>query len=140
MFVPEGRSPEDKAPFGVWAGDELVGLLDLLLRYPDDETLYVGLLLIDRRRQGQGIGTAAYQALERGLLPRWPWVGRLRLSVVRTNDQVLGFWRRMGFTETGEVRPWRYDKLESASILMDKLSPVRGGGPGGPGGRGGGAR
>jgi hypothetical protein len=56
------------------AGDpeELVGLLDLLLRYPDDETLYLGLLLIDRRRQDQGIGTAAYQALEREVLPRWP--------------------------------------------------------------------
>jgi ribosomal protein S18 acetylase RimI-like enzyme len=140
MFVPDGRSPEDKAPFGVWADDELVGILDLLLRYPDDETLYIGLLLIDRGRQGQGIGTAAYQALERELLPRWPWVRRLRLSVVRTNDQVLGFWRRLGFTETGEVRPWRYDKLESESILMDKVSPVRGGGRGGTGGRGGGVR
>jgi ribosomal protein S18 acetylase RimI-like enzyme len=48
---------------------------------------------------------------------------RLRISVVPTNDQVLGFWHRMGFTETGEVRPWRYDKLESESILMDKLLP-----------------
>jgi hypothetical protein len=45
-------------------------------------------------------------------------------GVVRTNDQVLGFWRRLGFTETGEVRPWRYDKLESEAILMDK--PVMG--------------
>jgi ribosomal protein S18 acetylase RimI-like enzyme len=124
----------------VWADGELVGILDLLLRYPDDETLYIGLLLIDRGRQAQGIGTAAYQALERELLPRWPWVRRLRLSVVRTNDQVLGFWRRMGFTETGEVRPWRYEKLESESILMDKVSPVRGGGREGPGGRGGGVR
>jgi uncharacterized protein len=120
MFVPEGKSPDDKAVFGVWAGDELVGILDLLLRYPDDETLYLGLLLIDRDRQGQGIGAAACQALERDLLPRWPWARRLRLSVLRSNDQVLGFWRRMGFTETGEVRPWRYDKLESEAILMDK--------------------
>ena len=69
MFVPEGKSPDDKAVFGVWAGDELVGVLDLLLRYPDDETLYLGLLLIDRDRQGQGIGAAACQALERDLLP-----------------------------------------------------------------------
>jgi uncharacterized protein len=120
MLVPEGSSPGDKAPFAVWADDELVGILDLLLRYPDEETAYIGLLLIDRARQGQGIGTAAYQALERDVLPRWPWVRRLRLSVVRSNDQVLGFWRRMGFTEAGEVRPWRYDKLESESILMDK--------------------
>jgi uncharacterized protein len=82
MFVPEGRSP-------------------------DDETVYLGLLLIDRAHQGKGIGAAACQALERDLLPRWPWARRLRLSVVRTNDQVLGFWRRLGFTETGELRPWR---------------------------------
>ena len=141
MFVPEGTSPDDKAPFGVWAGDELVGLLDLLLRYPDDETIYIGLLLIDRAHQGQGVGTAAIQALDRDLLPRWPWARRLRLSVVRANDQTLGFWRRLGFTETGEVRPWRHDKLESESILMDKVIPARrGGGPGPAGGRGGGAR
>jgi ribosomal protein S18 acetylase RimI-like enzyme len=125
MFVPEGKSPDDKAPFGVWAGDELVGILDLLLRWPDEETVYIGLLLIDRARQGQGIGAAAYRALEREVLGRWPWARRLRLSVVRTNDQVLGFWRRMGFSETGEVRPWRYDRLESESILMDK--PLAGG-------------
>jgi ribosomal protein S18 acetylase RimI-like enzyme len=140
MFVPEGSSPNDKAPFGVWLGDELVGLLDLLLRYPDDETVYLGLLLIDRAHQHQGVGTAAFQALERDLLPRWPWARRLRLSVVRTNDQTLGFWRQMGFTETGEVRPWRYDKLESESILMDKVISRRGGGRGRPGGRGGGGR
>ena len=26
--------------------------------------------------------------------------------------------------ETGEVRPWRYDKLESESILVDKVVPA----------------
>jgi hypothetical protein len=45
--------------FGVWVDGELVGVLDLLLRYPDQETVYLGLLLIDRRRQRQGIGAAA---------------------------------------------------------------------------------
>jgi ribosomal protein S18 acetylase RimI-like enzyme len=120
LFVPEGKSPEDKVVFGVWVDGELVGVLDLLLRYPDQETVYLGLLLIDRRRQGQGIGAAAMRALEQQVPTRWPWARRLRLSVVRTNDQVLGFWRRMGFVETGEVRPYRYDKLRSEAILMDK--------------------
>jgi ribosomal protein S18 acetylase RimI-like enzyme len=105
----------------VWADGELVGVLDLLLRYPDDETVYLGLLLIERGHQGQGIGAGAVQALEREVAARWPWARRLRLSVVRTNDNVLGFWRRMGFTETGEVRPWRYDKLRSEAVLMDKV-------------------
>jgi hypothetical protein len=40
MFVPEGRSPDDNVAFGVWVDGALVGILDLLLRYPDDETLY----------------------------------------------------------------------------------------------------
>jgi hypothetical protein len=40
--------------------------------------------------------------------------------VVRTNDEVVGFWRGMGFADTGEVRPWRYDKLRSEATLMDK--------------------
>jgi uncharacterized protein len=153
LFVPEGSAPDDKVAFGVWADDQLVGVFDLLLRYPDDETLYIGLLQIDRDRQRRGIGAAACQALEREVAARWPWVRRLRLSVVRTNDQVLGFWRRMGFAETGEVRPWRYDKLESEAILMDKRlppgarvasgdppTPGRAGGRGRSGGRGGGVR
>jgi hypothetical protein len=42
VFVPEGHSPDDKAPFGVWADGELVGVLDLLLRYPDDERSTLG--------------------------------------------------------------------------------------------------
>jgi Homeodomain-like domain len=43
-----------------------------------------------------------------------------RSRVEPSADQVLGFWRRMGFAETGEVRPYRYDKLQSEAILMDK--------------------
>jgi GNAT superfamily N-acetyltransferase len=127
LFVPEGKSPEDKVVFGVWVDGELVGILDLLLRYPDAETVYLGLLQVDRGRQGQGIGAAACRALEREVLARWPWARRLRLSVVRANDRVLGFWRRMGFAETGEVRPWRYDKLVSEAILMDKVFPASAG-------------
>jgi hypothetical protein len=70
------------------------------------------------------------QALEREVAARWPWVRRLRLSVVRTNDNVLGFWHRTGFAETGEVRPWRYDKLQSEAILLDRRIPADP--PGGP--------
>ena len=61
----------------MWADGELVGVLDLLLRYPDAETVYLGLLLIERGRQGQGIGAAAIRALEREVAARWPWARRL---------------------------------------------------------------
>jgi RimJ/RimL family protein N-acetyltransferase len=103
MFVPEARSPDDKVAFGIWADDQLVGILDLLLRYLDEETVYLGLLLVDRARQGQGIGTAARQALDR----EW----------VLAPD---------GLRRGRRGRPYRYDKPESEVILMDK--PVAAGG------------
>ena len=82
MFVPEARPPDDKVAFGIWADDQLVGILDLLLRYLDEETVYLGLLLVDRARQGQGIGTP----------PARPWTAS-------------GFWRRMGSPRPARFAP-----------------------------------
>jgi RimJ/RimL family protein N-acetyltransferase len=86
---PKASRPTTRWSSGCGLAGELVGVLDLLLRYPDQETVYVGLLLIDGRWQGRGVGAAACQALEREVLGRWPWVRRLRLSVVRTNEAIL---------------------------------------------------
>ncbi|MGH3854441.1 MAG: hypothetical protein ACRDR6_13300 [Pseudonocardiaceae bacterium] len=44
----------------------------------------------------------------------------IRISVVRTEDIVLPFWRRMGFTETGEVQPYAHDDVVSESIILTK--------------------
>jgi hypothetical protein len=82
MFVPEARSPDDKVAFGIWADDQLVGILDLLLRYLDEETVDLGLLLVDRVHQARGSAPP----------PARPWTAS-------------GFWRRMGFAEDGEVAP-----------------------------------
>jgi len=40
-------------------------------------------------------------------------VHRWRISVVRTNDDVLPFWHRMGYAATGEIKPYRYDHIRS---------------------------
>ena len=58
-------------------------------------------LMIDDRFQGHGYGRAALDAIvalvrERGL-------ATIRLSVVHENEQALDFYRRNGFTETGEI-------------------------------------
>lgn len=50
----------------------------------------------------------------------WPEIESLRVAVVRTNADVLPFWRRMGFTETGETKIYTYDKLVSESIILPK--------------------
>jgi hypothetical protein len=44
------------------------------------------------------------------------------IDVIRgwPSPEVLPFWHRMGFVEIGEVKPYRYDKLNSHSIILTK--------------------
>jgi ribosomal protein S18 acetylase RimI-like enzyme len=44
----------------------------------------------------------------------------VRAAVVQTNIQVLSFWQRCGFRDTGERKPYKYDKLVSSAIILDR--------------------
>lgn len=122
---PDGTEPEQKHVLGAWrAGpgrsDELVAVIDLIRGYPDPSCAYVGLLLVRWDLQGSGIGRTTWQLAEE-LVAGWEDIARYRLAVVQTNAKMaLGFWRTMGFTETGERKPYRYDHLETIAILMEK--------------------
>jgi hypothetical protein len=72
---------------------------------------------------GEPEEVAALQRMIEAQIHQWRWIRTIRLAVVATNAQVLPFWYRMGFTETGEVRPYRHGKLRSESIILDK--PLR---------------
>ncbi len=123
-ILPEGKSYEDKFVFGVYRVGEMVGCADLVRGYPDPATVYLGLLLISQRYQRQGIGRRAFELLEE-FARGWGTCDRIRLAVIRTNEVVIPFWRRLGFEATGEVRPYRYGSVASESILMEKrLDPA----------------
>jgi GNAT superfamily N-acetyltransferase len=119
VLPPEGLDYADKFDWGIVTEAGLVGCIDVLRGWPTADTAHLGLMLISEDHVGQGIGRAAFEALEHEVR-RWPGITRLRAAVVATNAQVLPFWKRMGFTETGEVKPYVYDKLHSESIILAK--------------------
>lgn len=119
MMRPESVPESHKVVIGVFDGADLVAVVDLLRGYPRSEFVFIGLLLVQRSRQGQGVGAEAMAAVER-YVGQWPEARRFRLAVVDTNAPVLGFWRRMGFEPTGETRPYRYDLLESTTRLYER--------------------
>ena len=46
---------------------------------------------------------------------------RLRLGIVETNAAVAQpFWTALGYRPTGEVKPYRYDKLTSTVALWER--------------------
>lgn len=119
VVLPEGKSYDDKFVYGIYLADHMVGCADVIRAYPTEETIMLGLLLLAESYQHQGIGAAAYRLLE-DKFRAWPRMTRVRIGVVRTNEQVLPFWRKLGFVETGEVKLYQYDKLVSETIILEK--------------------
>jgi GNAT superfamily N-acetyltransferase len=99
--------------------EDMIGCADVIRSWPTPSTALISLLLLDEAHQGHGLGRSTYQLVEEKVR-RWPEIDTLRISVVRSNVAVLPFWRRMGFAETGEVRPYVYDKVVSESIILTK--------------------
>lgn len=99
--LPPGKKPEHKLFLGVFQGNRLAAVTDLVQGYPDSETLYIGLLELDQSMHRQGLGTKlvraiAHQAKACGFTC-------LRLACLEENGPGLAFWRHMGFTEEGRA-------------------------------------
>jgi len=116
--LPDGRRSEDKHVFALIHGDDVVGCADVLKGHPDEDAVFVGLLVIREGIRRIGLGTAAYARLEEAFRE---WGSRrARLAVVEDNRGALGFWESVGFAATGEVRDYRAGVVESRLILMEK--------------------
>jgi GNAT superfamily N-acetyltransferase len=100
-YRPKGLAADRKYVWGIWQNERLVGCLEVLRGWPTPDCLYIGLLLIDPRWQGKGLGRRVL-----GLLAErtkaWPQVKRWRISVVKNQVGALRFWRKQGFHPTGE--------------------------------------
>lgn len=120
--LPPGLTYDDKFCYGILEEDRIVGCIDLLRGYPEPGTAHLGLLLISPRHRGSGLGQAAYQRLE-DEIREWGSCTSIRLGVVRTFASAIPFWRKMGFSETGEVKPYRYANLVTETIILRKELP-----------------
>jgi ribosomal protein S18 acetylase RimI-like enzyme len=116
---PPGKSIEDKFVFGIFAGGSMIGCIDVIRGWPTASTAHIGLLLLAEAHQGQGHGRRAYEELE-AIIRTWGRCDRVRAGVVRTNEQVLPFWQRLGFSLTGEIKPYRYAGVRSEVLILER--------------------
>lgn len=120
---PEGRGPEDKFVFGVFAEPAgLIGALDVIRDHPHPRDWFIGLMLLSPPHRGQGLGRRLYLALE-------TWAAgqgaqSILLGVVQQNERACRFWKRLGFEPIEKRPPARHGNRESAVIVMKRrLSP-----------------
>lgn len=123
--LPEGKSYDDKFVFGIYLGEAVIGCVDLIRGYPNAATAMLGLLLLSEKHQRRGAGRRAYALIEQ-FVQGWNGCDRVRIAVVRSNEDVLPFWTKLAFEPTGQVRPYRCGVVVSEHVALEKRLPKAG--------------
>ena len=97
--LPSEKEAADKYFIGIFDGNFLVAVMDLIDRYPDDRTAFIGLFMVSKSRQRKGVGTYIAKALSQAL--RAEGYRHIRLGYTKTNLSAQSFWHKQGFQPTG---------------------------------------
>lgn len=57
LRLPEGKAKADKFYVSFWDSSNLVAVMDFVYAYPDEETVFIGLFMVNQTYQGKGIGS-----------------------------------------------------------------------------------
>lgn len=101
--LPPRKTVEDKYYIGFYEGDDLVAVMDLILKYPKTETAFVGFFMMNAKYQGKGIGTALMEEVYVHL--KESGFEHVRLGFAKGNQQSEHFWLKNGFERTGVEVP-----------------------------------
>lgn len=97
--LPPGKTYEDKYYIGYFDREKLVAVMDLILGYPNAETAFMGLFMMEKGSQGKGIGSAVVEECF-GFLASMGY-RFVRLGFAKGNPQSEAFWVKNGFGRTG---------------------------------------
>lgn len=115
--VPDGKTTQDKYIFGLFdPQNHLSGMIESIRHYPDNQTWWLGLMMLSPQQRGQGLGSEFYHAFE-------DWVSaqavkQVSLSVVEANELGLQFWKRLGFEVIRQTEPRQFGNKTHAVYVM----------------------
>ncbi len=118
--LPPRTMPEDKFYVGFFAGETLVAVMDLIVRYPNADTAFIGLFMMDKAFQGRGIGSQIIRECFDYLLELG--FSAVRLCFAKGNPQSEAFWRKNGLERTGLEVPY---ENYTAVVMERKLARTK---------------
>ena len=100
--VPQGKEISDLYYLGYFQDEDLVCVLVLLDKYPDEETIYIGFFMMNNEYQGKGIGSSIITEV----CDHFKLCGytKVQLGIDKDNPQSRHFWKKNGFEEIREVK------------------------------------
>ena len=97
--LPDGKTMQDKTFVGFYDEGRLLALLDLIYHYPDEKTAFIGWFMMNKERQGKGVGTAIVEEIFTFLKEKGYYY--VRLGYVKGNEESRCFWTKNGFAPIG---------------------------------------
>ncbi|HEX4857487.1 MAG TPA: N-acetyltransferase [Usitatibacteraceae bacterium] len=116
--IPAGYSLNDLHLFGLYEGEQLSGVASVLKGWNAPHKAIIGLLVLAPEARGRGWGRDALIHIE-CVAKSWPGIDTLRVAVLVNNGPALAFWRRVGFVDTGEIKP-RYANFVADIVILEK--------------------
>ena len=98
--LPKGKEPKDKYYLGFWDNGELAAVMDLIVKYPDPKTAWIGFFMMDAAMQGKGNGTRLIEEICCCLKNDFSFI---ELGYIKGNRQSEHFWLKNKFHPTGRI-------------------------------------
>ena len=97
--LPPHKTVEDKYYLGFFKNETLVAVMDLILGFPNEKTVFIGFFMMNRQFQGRGTGTELIEGVYEYL--KEYGFSFVRLCFAKGNPQSEHFWIKNGFERTG---------------------------------------
>ncbi len=99
--LPQGTGPDNKHFVGFYDNeDELVAILDLITKYPQKDSAFIGWFMVEAEKHRQGIGSQIFADVRAAMHAQG--YTSLLLSCHLANTDAIAFWQAQGFSFTGE--------------------------------------
>ena len=99
--LPKEKTSKDKYYCGYFLNDRLIAVMDLIDRYPDETSVFIGFFMTQRDMQNKGISSKIIQDLADHLTKEG--YQRIQLAWVKGNPQAEHFWLKNQFMPIKET-------------------------------------
>ena len=98
-MLPPGKTKDDKFFIGFYEKDQLIAIMDLITGYPNNNTAFIGLFMMNKNYQGIGIGSNIIEEVLYFL--KFKGYSYVRLGYIKGNLQSKAFWTKNKFNPAG---------------------------------------
>lgn len=100
LELPPNKTSEDKYYIGFFDDNDLIAIMDLIEKYPNNETCFIGFFMVNKENQNEGIGSSIIEDLCRYL--KYINYKYVRLAWIKGNVEAEKFWIKNSFVVLNE--------------------------------------